>query len=109
MKNVLMLICRFPLQCTVSPTCSQREKLLQVVIGDLLNIEDVLRAAQGVEYMFFTFAVQEGLLEASTIAAIAARDAGKRHSAHQALSTLSDVHIVRGHPIQVAKFISWWP
>ncbi|BDA41156.1 hypothetical protein COCOBI_01-8110 [Coccomyxa sp. Obi] len=52
----------------------------EVVIGDLLNIEDVLHAAQGVDYMFFTFAVQGGLLEASTIAAIAARDAGKRTS-----------------------------
>ncbi|BDA41154.1 hypothetical protein COCOBI_01-8090 [Coccomyxa sp. Obi] len=50
----------------------------EVVVGDLLDIEDVVRAAQGVDYMFFTFAVQGGLLEASTIAAIAARDAGKR-------------------------------
>lgn len=58
---------------------------MQVVVGDLLNIEDVLRAAQGVDYMFFTFAVQGGLLEASTIAAIAARDAGKRHSVHHYL------------------------
>ncbi|CAL8466567.1 g6105 [Coccomyxa elongata] len=57
----------------------------EVVVGDLLKIEDVARAAQGVDYMFFTFAVQGGLLEASTIAAIAARDAGKRHHAHHSL------------------------
>ncbi|CAL8462008.1 g1539 [Coccomyxa elongata] len=51
----------------------------EVVVGNLLKIEDLRRAAQGVDYMFFTFAVQGGLLEASTIAAIAARDAGKHH------------------------------
>ncbi|CAL8466557.1 g6093 [Coccomyxa elongata] len=37
-----------------------RETLLQVVVGELLNIKDVAHAAQGVDYMFFTFAVLGG-------------------------------------------------
>jgi uncharacterized protein YbjT (DUF2867 family) len=49
----------------------------QVFIGDLLEIEDVRRAAKGMDYMYFTFAVQQGLMEATTIAAIAAKEAGK--------------------------------
>lgn len=81
----------FALERTVLLLCPQQEMLLQVVVGDLLKIEDVARAAQGVDYMFFTFAVQRGLLEASTIAAIAARDAGKCHHAHHCLCTLSDI------------------
>lgn len=35
------------------------------------------RAVQGVDYIYFSFAVQQGLMEASTIAAVAAADAGE--------------------------------
>lgn len=45
-------------------------------MGDLLRFEDVQRAAQGMNYMYFAFAVQAGLLEATTNAAIAAHEAG---------------------------------
>ena len=47
-----------------------------MLVGDLLVFEDVKRAVQGVDYMFFTFAVQDGLLDATTIAAMAASEAG---------------------------------
>ena len=47
-----------------------------MLVGDLLVFEDVKRAVQGVEYMFFTFAVQAGLMDATTIAAMAASEAG---------------------------------
>ncbi len=49
---------------------------MQVFVGDLLVAEDVKRAAEGIDYIYFTFAVQDGLLEATTIAAIAAQEAG---------------------------------
>ena len=35
------------------------------------------RAVQGVDYIYFSFAVQQGLMEASTIAAVAAAEAGE--------------------------------
>ncbi len=47
-----------------------------MVVGDLLNIIDVQRAVEGVDYMYFTFAVQDGLMEGTTIAAMAAAQAG---------------------------------
>jgi hypothetical protein len=45
----------------------------QVFIGKLLEIEDVRRAAKGMDYIYITFAVQHGLMEATTIVAIAAK------------------------------------
>lgn len=47
--SILLLVGRYALQCTVWPICPQRETLPQVHIGDLLNVEDVVRAAQGVD------------------------------------------------------------
>ncbi len=52
--------------------------VLQVVVGDMLKLEDVEGAAKGAELMFFCFPVKEGLLEATTIAAIAAKNARMR-------------------------------
>ncbi|KAK9918237.1 hypothetical protein WJX75_002451 [Coccomyxa subellipsoidea] len=48
----------------------------EVIVGDLLSQRDVQRAVQGVDYIYFSFAVQQGLMEASTIAAVAAAEAG---------------------------------
>ena len=45
-------------------------------MGNLLSHTDMQRAARGVDYMYFSFAVQDGLLEASTVAAIVAAEAG---------------------------------
>ena len=51
---------------------------MQVVVGDMLKIEDMDAAAHGASLMFFCFPVAGGLLEATTIAALAARRAGMR-------------------------------
>jgi len=48
----------------------------EVVSGDLLDPELVRRALQGVKRAYFTFPVADGLLEATTIFARAAREAG---------------------------------
>ena len=47
-----------------------------MVLGNLLSHTDMQRAVRGVDYMYFSFAVQNGLLEASTIAAVVAAEAG---------------------------------
>src|SRR5262245_28955686 len=48
----------------------------EVVEGDFLNIRSVERAAQGVRSIYFAYPVQDGLLDATAIAARAAREAG---------------------------------
>jgi uncharacterized protein YbjT (DUF2867 family) len=48
----------------------------EVIEGDLLNPASVLAAMKGVKRAFFTYPVADGLLEAATIFAAAARDAG---------------------------------
>ena len=48
----------------------------EVIEGDLLNPASVLAAMKGVKRAFFTYPVTDGLLEAATIFAAAARDAG---------------------------------
>ena len=48
----------------------------EVIEGDLLNPASVQAAMQGVERAFFTYSVADGLMEAATIFAAAARDAG---------------------------------
>ena len=55
---------------------SAKSLLFQVILGNLLSHTDMQRAARGVDYMYFSFAVQDGLLEASTIAAVVAAEAG---------------------------------
>ena len=50
--------------------------LLQVVIGNLLSHTDMQLLVKGVHYIYFSFAVQDGLLEATTIAAVVAAEAG---------------------------------
>jgi uncharacterized protein YbjT (DUF2867 family) len=47
----------------------------EVIEGDLLNPASVLAAMKGVKRAFFTYPVADGLLEAATIFAAAARDA----------------------------------
>src|SRR6266849_625192 len=48
----------------------------EVVEGDLLDPNSIHAALQGVNRAYFTYPVAEGLLEATTIFAVAARDAG---------------------------------
>lgn len=53
-----------------------RQQGVEVVEGDLLNPATVRSAMQGVKRAYFTYPVADGLLEAATIFAAAARDAG---------------------------------
>lgn len=53
-----------------------REQGAEIFEGDLLNPASVQAAMQGVKRAFFTFPVADGLLEAATIFASTARDAG---------------------------------
>ena len=53
-----------------------RERGAKVVEGDLLDPPSVRSALQNVKRAFFTYPVADGLLEAATIFANAARDAG---------------------------------
>jgi uncharacterized protein YbjT (DUF2867 family) len=53
-----------------------RQQGAEIVEGDLLNPVSVQAAMQGVKRAFFTYPVADGLLEAATIFAATARDAG---------------------------------
>lgn len=53
-----------------------RQQGAEIVEGDLLNPASVQAAVAGVKRAFFTYPVADGLLEAATIFAAAARDAG---------------------------------
>lgn len=53
-----------------------RRRGAEIVEGDLLNPGSVQAAMKGIKRAFFTYPVTEGLLEATTIFADAARDAG---------------------------------
>jgi uncharacterized protein YbjT (DUF2867 family) len=48
----------------------------EVVEGDFLDIRSVQRAVQGVSAVYFAYPVQDGLLDATAIMAVAAREAG---------------------------------
>ena len=50
---------------------------MQVVVGDLLSYDDMRRAVKGMDYMYYSFAVQDGLLEGCTIAAVVTAEAGE--------------------------------
>src|SRR5882672_9401273 len=51
----------------------------EIVEGDLLDIQSVRRAARGASRVYFAYPVQEGLLDATAIMAMAAREAGVSH------------------------------
>jgi uncharacterized protein YbjT (DUF2867 family) len=50
----------------------------EVLVGDLLDVDSVRRAVQGVSAVYFAYPVQEGLLDATAIMAVAARGSGVR-------------------------------
>lgn len=53
-----------------------REQGAEILEGDLLNPASVQAAMQGVKRAYFTYPVADGLIEAATIFAASARDAG---------------------------------
>ena len=48
----------------------------EVMVGDFLDIGSVQRAVEGVASIYFAYPVQDGLLDATAIMAVAAREAG---------------------------------
>jgi len=75
----LLLKQGFPVRAFVHKLDARSDELRQlgaeIVEGDLLNPASVQAAMQGVKRAFFTYPVADGLLEAATIFAAAARDA----------------------------------
>lgn len=49
---------------------------IEIVEGDLLNYQSVKAAMEGVQRAYFTYAVKDGLMEATTIFAMAAKECG---------------------------------
>jgi uncharacterized protein YbjT (DUF2867 family) len=76
----LLLKQGIPVRAFVHKVDARSEALLQqgaeIVAGDLLNPASVQAAMKGVKRAYFTYPVIDGLLEAATIFAAAARDAG---------------------------------
>jgi uncharacterized protein YbjT (DUF2867 family) len=62
----------------------------EIVEGNLLDIQAVQRAAQGVSRVYFAYPVQEGLVDATAIMAIAAREAN--------ISRLIDLVMLQSSP-----------
>ena len=56
--------------------------LLQVFVGDMERWEDVSKASKDMNYIYFCYPVQAGLLEATTLCARAARDHGCARCTH---------------------------
>src|SRR6201990_2141311 len=48
----------------------------EIFVGDFLDIRSVQRAAEGTSAIYFAYPVQDGLMDATAIMAIAAREAG---------------------------------
>ena len=75
----LLLKQGFPVRAFIHKLDARSDELRQlgaeIVEGDLLNPASVQAAMQGVKRAFFTYPVADGLLEAATIFAAAARDA----------------------------------
>ena len=78
--TTLLLKQGIPVRAFVHKLDARSEELCrlgaEVVDGDLLNPASVQAAMQGVKRAYFTYPVAEGLLEATTIFAATARDAG---------------------------------
>src|SRR5260370_41012997 len=55
-----------------------RQKRAEIIEGDLLNPASVQAAMKDVKRAYFTYPVADGLLEAATIVATSARDAGEQ-------------------------------
>jgi NAD(P)H dehydrogenase (quinone) len=55
-----------------------QKKGSEIVVGDLLSLDDVLRATRGRDAIYFCFPVRPGLLEATSIMAYAANEAGAK-------------------------------
>jgi NAD(P)H dehydrogenase (quinone) len=70
----------FPVRALVRRRDARSERLeklgAEIVVGDLLDLESIRQAMRGVRRVYFCFPPDERLVEATTIVAVAARDAG---------------------------------
>ena len=77
---MLLLEQGIPVRAFVHKLDARSDELLQrgaeIIEGDLLNPASLLAAMKDVKRAYFTYPVTDGLLEAATIFAISARDAG---------------------------------
>jgi uncharacterized protein YbjT (DUF2867 family) len=81
----------------------------EVVEGDLLDPNSIHAALQGVNRAYFTYPVAEGLLEATTIFAVAARDAGTELVVNMSqLQNTSDVASFRNLQHRLADRVFDW-
>jgi uncharacterized protein YbjT (DUF2867 family) len=90
-----MLLARgVPVRAFVQRTDARSERLralgAELFEGDLLDIHAVQPAVQGVLAIYFTYPVQDGLLDATAIMAVAARSAGP--------TRLVDLEMLRSSP-----------
>lgn len=76
----LLLRQDIPVRAFVHKLDTRSDKLCQqgteIIVGDLLNLASVQAAMKDVKRAYFTYPVTDGLLEAATIFAAVARDAG---------------------------------
>src|SRR4051812_30544284 len=70
----------------------------EIVVGDLRDIEAVRPAMQGVTRAYFVYPLAEGLLDAITVFAAAAKDAGV-----ESIVNLSQVTASEDHASPVAR------
>jgi NAD(P)H dehydrogenase (quinone) len=72
-----------------------RAKGAEIVVGDLLNLDDVSNALKGVEAAYFVYPILPGLIEATAYFAQAAKEAGV--SAIVNMSQISARHEAKSH------------
>ncbi len=70
----------------------------EIVVGDLRDITAVRGAMRGVARAYFTYPLAEGLLEATTVFAAAAKEAGA-----QAIVNMSQITAREDHPSPAAR------
>src|SRR5262245_28666670 len=70
----------------------------EVVVGDLRDFKTVLDAMRGVHRAYFTYPIQDSLLEATTIFAAAGKMAGL-----EAIVNMSQITARRDHPSPAAR------
>src|ERR1700730_12689605 len=70
----------------------------EIAVGDILNLEDVRAALDGVQRAYFPYPIAEGLLEATATFAAAAKQAGL-----QSMVNMSQITARPNHPSPAAR------
>jgi len=75
-----------------------RSRGAEIVVGDLRNFKTVLAAMEGVHRAYFTYPIEDSLLEATTIFAVAGKRAGL-----EAMVNMSQITARPDHPSPAAR------